>query len=163
MQRTTGITGIQRPTIVFNGTNSTLIGSGTLSVSANIEMFFALRQNYTGDSRNGGIITATDFFGSSGQNHFGRTGLSEWYDSFFSTSRPIMNVRTFNSTTSTYSQTSTAVGVGSNINYVGAVRHTGTSGIRAVLNHSKTDNTYKGHIYAGHTSNNPDFIATSIE
>ena len=85
---TTGVLNVinNKPAISLDGTNDRLFLSSPPSVAAGITLISVFEVRRTGSGRDGGIFGASDFALS--QNHFGfGSGVGDWYDSFFSTSR----------------------------------------------------------------------------
>ena len=59
-----------------------------ITAAAGIALFFAVRQQARiGINRNGGILYASN---NQSSNHFGGLSNPDWYDSFYSTSRPLL-------------------------------------------------------------------------
>lgn len=75
----------------FDGANDYLV-LPSFTVSAGIEMFFVVGQQATGSNRNGSIALFTSY--TTLQPHFGggpdSAANQDWYDTFFSTSRPLI-------------------------------------------------------------------------
>jgi hypothetical protein len=87
-----------RPTIVSSSVNGRavirydgiddLLNLPAITASAGITLFFVLRQNKQSSARNGGITTFTSFTTTSPHFGGGLGASSEWFDSFYSTTRP---------------------------------------------------------------------------
>ena len=60
-----------------------------ISASSNIHLFFVVRNRATGDGRQGGLVVMTS---DTSIPHFGHGpgGVGQWYESFYSTSRPLL-------------------------------------------------------------------------